>query len=74
MSSVDAQQARCCRILDSRMVGYRISPKAVGKSKEGTQCGPRAVGCASSDCRQGVEIDAFIPEEYWSLDAAFKSV
>ena len=68
MNLVDAQQAR--RILD-RMVGYRISPLLWAKVKRGLSAGRvQSVALRIIGDREE-EINAFIPEEYWSLDAEF---
>lgn len=68
MSLVDAQQAR--RILD-RMVGYRISPLLWAKVKRGLSAGRvQSVALRLIGDRED-EINAFIPEEYWNLDADF---
>ncbi|MDD6170020.1 MAG: type I DNA topoisomerase [Lachnospiraceae bacterium] len=62
---VDAQQAR--RILD-RMVGYRISPLLWAKVKRGLSAGRVQSVALRIICDREEEINAFIPEEYWSLD------
>ncbi|MBD5533260.1 MAG: type I DNA topoisomerase [Lachnospiraceae bacterium] len=63
---VDAQQARRC--LD-RMVGYRISPLLWAKVKRGLSAGRvQSVALRIISDREE-EINAFVPEEYWSLDA-----
>lgn len=68
MNLVDAQQTR--RILD-RMVGYRISPLLWAKVKRGLSAGRvQSVALRIIGDREE-EINAFIPEEYWSLDAEF---
>lgn len=66
MSLVDAQQAR--RMLD-RMVGYRISPLLWAKVKRGLSAGRVQSVALRIICDREEEINAFIPEEYWSLDA-----
>lgn len=63
---VDAQQAR--RMLD-RMVGYRISPLLWAKVKRGLSAGRVQSVALRIVCDREEEIDAFIPEEYWSLEA-----
>ena len=63
---VDAQQAR--RMLD-RMVGYRISPLLWSKVKRGLSAGRVQSVALRLICDREQEIDAFIPKEYWSLDA-----
>lgn len=68
MDLVDAQQAR--RILD-RMVGYRISPLLWAKIKRGLSAGRVQSVALRIICDREEEINAFIPEEYWSLDAQF---
>lgn len=68
MDLVDAQQARRC--LD-RMVGYRISPLLWAKVKRGLSAGRVQSVALRIICDREEEIGAFIPEEYWSLDAAF---
>ena len=69
MNLVDAQQAR--RILD-RMVGYRISPLLWAKVKRGLSAGRVQSVALRIICDREEEIDAFIPEEYWSLEAVLK--
>ena len=68
MNLVDAQQAR--RVLD-RMVGYRISPLLWDKIKRGLSAGRVQSVALRIICDREDEINAFIPEEYWTLDAAF---
>ena len=69
MSLVDAQQAR--RVLD-RMVGYRISPLLWAKIKRGLSAGRVQSVALRIICDREDEINAFIPEEYWTLDASFR--
>ena len=66
MDVVNAQQAR--RILD-RMVGYTISPLLWDKVKRGLSAGRVQSVSLRMVCDREEEIDAFIPEEYWTLDA-----
>ena len=68
MNLVDAQQAR--RALD-RMVGYRISPVLWAKVKRGLSAGRVQSVALRIICDREEEINNFIPEEYWTLDAAF---
>lgn len=66
MNLVDAQQTR--RILD-RVVGYRISPLLWEKVKRGLSAGRvQSVALRMIGDREE-EINAFIPREYWTLDA-----
>lgn len=67
MNLVDAQQTR--RILD-RMVGYEISPVLWAKVKRGLSAGRVQSVALRIICDREEEIAAFIPEEYWSLEAA----
>mgnify|MGYP004686682631 FL=1 len=67
MDLVDAQQAR--RMLD-RMVGYRISPLLWAKVKRGLSAGRVQSVALRIVCDREEEINAFIPEEYWSLEAS----
>ena len=69
MNLVDAQQAR--RALD-RMVGYRISPLLWAKVKRGLSAGRVQSVALRIIADRETEIDAFIPEEYWSLDVVLK--
>ena len=69
MDLVDAQQAR--RALD-RMVGYRISPLLWSKVKRGLSAGRVQSVALRMICDREDEIAAFIPEEYWTLDASFQ--
>ena len=66
MGLVDAQQTR--RMLD-RMVGYRISPVLWAKVKRGLSAGRVQSVALRIICDREEEISAFIPEEYWTLDA-----
>ena len=70
MNLVDAQQAR--RALD-RMVGYRISPLLWAKIKRGLSAGRVQSVALRIICDREDEINAFIPEEYWSLDVNLKA-
>lgn len=66
MDLVDAQQTR--RILD-RMVGYSISPLLWAKVKRGLSAGRVQSVALRIVCDREDEINAFIPEEYWNLEA-----
>ncbi|MCD8371650.1 MAG: type I DNA topoisomerase [Clostridiales bacterium] len=66
MNLVDAQQTR--RMLD-RMVGYSISPLLWAKVKRGLSAGRVQSVALRMICDREEEIAAFIPEEYWSLEA-----
>ncbi len=68
MDLVDAQQARRC--LD-RMVGYKISPVLWAKVKRGLSAGRVQSVALRIICDREDEINAFVPEEYWTLDASF---
>lgn len=63
---VDAQQAR--RILD-RLVGYNLSPLLWRKVKKGLSAGRVQSVAMRLICDREEEIQAFVPEEYWSLTA-----
>ncbi len=66
MDLVDAQQAR--RALD-RIMGYRISPLLWAKVKRGLSAGRVQSVALRIIADREEEISAFIPEEYWTLDA-----
>lgn len=69
MNLVDAQQAR--RVID-RMVGYSISPLLWEKVKRGLSAGRVQSVALRIICDREEEINAFVPEEYWSLEGQFK--
>ncbi|HVP19837.1 MAG TPA: type I DNA topoisomerase, partial [Spirochaetia bacterium] len=66
MSKVNAQKAR--RVLD-RIVGYSLSPLLWKKVKNGLSAGRVQSVALRLICEREAEIEAFLPEEYWSLDA-----
>lgn len=70
MNLVDAQQAR--RVLD-RMVGYEISPILWAKIKRGLSAGRVQSVALRLICDRENEINAFIPEEYWTLEAVLQA-
>ena len=70
MNLVNAQQTR--RILD-RIVGYKISPLLWAKVKRGLGAGRVQSVALRIICDREDEINAFIPEEYWTLDAKLKA-
>ena len=63
---VDAQQAR--RVLD-RIVGYKISPLLWKKVKKGLSAGRVQSVATRLVVDREREIEAFIPQEYWRIDA-----
>lgn len=66
---VDAQQAR--RVLD-RLVGYSISPILWKKVKKGLSAGRVQSIALKLIVDRENEINAFVPQEYWTLDSEFK--
>ena len=66
MRLVNAQQAR--RILD-RLVGYKISPILWKKVRKGLSAGRVQSVATRIICDREDEINAFVPEEYWTIDA-----
>lgn len=71
MDLVDAQQTR--RILD-RIVGYKISPILWEKVKKGLSAGRVQSVAARLICDREEEIENFVPEEYWSVDAVMSDI
>ncbi len=70
LNLVDAQQAR--RVLD-RLVGYQISPVLWVKVKRGLSAGRVQSVALRLICDREEEINNFIPEEYWTLEASVKA-
>jgi DNA topoisomerase I len=69
MDLVNAQQTR--RILD-RLVGYRLSPLLWKKVKKGLSAGRVQSVAVRLIVDREIEIRAFMPEEYWTVDATSK--
>ena len=68
-AKVNAQKAR--RVLD-RLVGYNLSPLLWKKVKNGLSAGRVQSVALRLICEREREVESFIPEEYWTLDADFK--
>lgn len=68
-NKVNAQKAR--RVLD-RLVGYNLSPLLWKKVKNGLSAGRVQSVALRLICERESEVEAFIPEEYWSLDVSLK--
>lgn len=67
-SKVNAQKAR--RVLD-RLVGYNLSPLLWKKVKNGLSAGRVQSVALRLICEREAEVESFIPEEYWTLNADF---
>ena len=67
---VDAQQAR--RVMD-RLVGYQVSPILWKTVSRGLSAGRVQSVAVRLICEREQEIEAFVPQEYWSFDANFLS-
>ena len=68
---VDAQQAR--RILD-RIVGYQLSPLLWKKVRRGLSAGRVQSVATRLVVEREKEIEAFVPKEYWTIDARLRCV
>ncbi|PIE98119.1 MAG: DNA topoisomerase I [Treponema sp.] len=66
---VDAQKAR--RVLD-RIIGYKLTPVLWGKVKNRLSAGRVQSVALRLICEREVEVENFIPDEYWTLDGDFK--
>ena len=71
MNLVDAQQAR--RILD-RIVGYKISPFLWKNVRSGLSAGRVQSVATRIICEREEEIRAFVPVEYWTIDATLSTL
>ena len=69
-AKVSAQKAR--RVLD-RLVGYNLSPLLWKKVKNGLSAGRVQSVALRLICEREKEVESFIPEEYWTLEADFSA-
>ena len=69
-AKVNAQKAR--RVLD-RLVGYNLSPLLWKKVKNGLSAGRVQSVALRLICDREKEVESFIPEEYWTVEADFKT-
>ncbi|MCR4939126.1 MAG: type I DNA topoisomerase [Treponemataceae bacterium] len=69
-NKVNAQKAR--RVLD-RLVGYNLSPLLWKKVKNGLSAGRVQSVALRMICQREREVENFIPEEYWTLNAEFSN-
>jgi len=69
VSKIDAQQGR--RILD-RIVGYKLSPLLWRKVRKGLSAGRVQSVAVRLICDREKEIQAFVPEEYWTVTAKLR--
>lgn len=70
LDRVDAQQAR--RVLD-RLVGYKLSPWLWRQVYRGLSAGRVQSVATRLICEREEEIRAFVPVEYWSIEAVYKT-
>jgi len=70
LPKVDAQKAR--RVLD-RLVGYNLSPLLWKKVKNGLSAGRVQSATLKLICDREKEVESFIPEEYWTVEAELKA-
>lgn len=70
LDRVDAQQAR--RVLD-RLVGYKLSPWLWRQVYRGLSAGRVQSVATRLICEREEEIRAFVPVEYWSIEALYKT-
>jgi DNA topoisomerase-1 len=71
MDRVNAQQAR--RVLD-RLIGYKLSPVLSAKIQRGLSAGRVQSVAVRLICEREREIQAFVPQEYWSLTATLTPI
>jgi DNA topoisomerase-1 len=71
MRKVDAQQAR--RVLD-RLVGYKVSPILWRTIYRGLSAGRVQSVALRLICEREDEIEAFVPEEFWTIEAVFATM
>lgn len=69
LNKIEAQQAR--RILD-RLVGYKISPLLWDKVRKGLSAGRVQSVAVRLICDREKEIEAFVPEEYWTIEGVLQ--
>lgn len=70
LDRVDAQQAR--RVLD-RLVGYKLSPWLWRQVYRGLSAGRVQSVATRLICEREEEIRAFVPVEYWTVEALYKT-